>query len=105
MIWLSSGRKTFRTVSSLDHEFGYLFLAVEPKLIDVTAEAKQIRVPTLILHVRGDQLIPLVLAKQTAELIPGSRLVIIEGDDYAQVPSDGEAEQIARVVQPFLDGP
>jgi class 3 adenylate cyclase/pimeloyl-ACP methyl ester carboxylesterase len=75
----------------------------ESAKIDVTSEAKQIRVPTLILHVRGDQLIPLVLAKQTAELIPGSRLVIIEGRDHIPIPGDGEAEQITRVVGPFFD--
>jgi hypothetical protein len=31
--------------------------------IDVTAEAKDIRAPTLIVHVRGDQMVPLALGR------------------------------------------
>jgi class 3 adenylate cyclase/pimeloyl-ACP methyl ester carboxylesterase len=71
--------------------------------VDVTAEAKEIRAPTLILHVRGDQMMPLVFGQQLAQLIPGSRLVIVEGHDHIPIPGDGQAEQITRVIGPFLD--
>jgi class 3 adenylate cyclase/pimeloyl-ACP methyl ester carboxylesterase len=78
------------------------FLRASEK-IDVRAVAKQIRVPTLVIHARGDQLVPIEFAKQLATLIPGARLVIIEGNDHIPIPGDGEAEQIAQHVQPFLD--
>jgi len=71
--------------------------------IDVREVAKQIRAPTLVIHARGDQLAPVEFGKQLAALIPGARLVIIEGRDHIPIPGDGEAEQIARQVQPFLD--
>ncbi len=71
--------------------------------IDVSALARQIKVPTLIIHMRGDQLVPFYLGTDLASLIPGARLVPIEGSDHVPIPGDGEAEQISEAVQPFLD--
>jgi pimeloyl-ACP methyl ester carboxylesterase len=71
--------------------------------VDVSALARQIKVPTLIIHVRGDQVVPFYLGANLASLIPGARLVPIEGSDHVPVPGDGEAEQIEPAVQPFLD--
>jgi pimeloyl-ACP methyl ester carboxylesterase len=56
-----------------------------------------------VIHVRGDQLAPLEFGQQLADLIPGARLVIIQGRDHIPIPGDGEAEQIDPVIQPFLD--
>ncbi len=71
--------------------------------IDVSALARQIKVPALIIHMRGDQLVPFYLGTDLASLIPGARLVPIEGSDHVPIPGDGEAEQISEAVQPFLD--
>ena len=71
--------------------------------IDVSALASQIKAPTLIIQVRGDQVVPFFAATELASLIPGARLVPIEGSDHLPIPGDGEGEQIARAVQPFLD--
>jgi pimeloyl-ACP methyl ester carboxylesterase len=78
------------------------FLAAQGK-IDVRPLAPQIRAPTLVIHVRGDQLVPLEFGQQLADLIPGARLVIIQGRDHIPIAGDGEAEQIDPVIQPFLD--
>jgi len=71
--------------------------------IDVTALASQIKAPTLIIHVRGDEVVPFAAGTDLASLIPGARLVPIEGNDHVVIPGDGESEQILRAVQPFLD--
>jgi len=71
--------------------------------VDVRQEAMAIRAPTLIIHVRGDQVAPLVLGEQASKLIHASRLVIIEGRDHVPVPGDGEGEQIAGQIRPFLN--
>jgi class 3 adenylate cyclase/pimeloyl-ACP methyl ester carboxylesterase len=71
--------------------------------IDVSALASQIKAPTLIIQVRGDQVVPFFAATELASLIPGARLVLIEGSDHLPIPGDGEGEQIAQAVQPFLD--
>lgn len=65
--------------------------------------AAQVRVPTLILHARGDQVVPLAYSKKEANLIPGARLVVIEGVDHIPMPGTLESEQIAQIVVPFLD--
>jgi pimeloyl-ACP methyl ester carboxylesterase len=42
--------------------------------IDVSAQAAQVRCPTLILHNRGDLRVPRTQAQELAALIPGSEL-------------------------------
>ena len=71
--------------------------------IDVRDLARQIHVSTLVAHVRGDQVVPFDLGRELAALVPGARLVVIEGRDHASVPSDGERKQMAQAVFPFLD--
>jgi len=71
--------------------------------IDVRSIARQIRVPTIVLHVRDDQMMQLEFGRELAALIPGARLVIIEGRDRALVPGDGEMEQIVGALVPFFD--
>jgi pimeloyl-ACP methyl ester carboxylesterase len=78
------------------------FLAAELK-IDVTALAVSLRVPTLVLHVRGDETVPLAYATQVSGLIQGARLMILEGKDHVPVPGDGEHEQLAQALAPFFD--
>jgi class 3 adenylate cyclase/pimeloyl-ACP methyl ester carboxylesterase len=71
--------------------------------VDVSALARLIKAPTLVIQVRGDQLVPFIAATDLASLIPGARLVPIEGIDHISVPGDGEDEQIDQAVRPFLD--
>jgi class 3 adenylate cyclase/pimeloyl-ACP methyl ester carboxylesterase len=70
---------------------------------DVRSIARQVRTPTVVLHVRGDRVVPLEFGRAFAALIPGARFVIIEGRDNVVVPGDGEMEQIERVLFPFFD--
>jgi class 3 adenylate cyclase/pimeloyl-ACP methyl ester carboxylesterase len=71
--------------------------------IGVRDLARQVQAPTLVAQVRGDQVVPFDLGRELAALVPGARLVVIEGRDHATVPGDGEREQMAQAVFPFLD--
>ena len=71
--------------------------------IDTTALLSQIRAPTLVVHLRGDQIVPLEYGRQIAALIPGARFVIVEGRDKLVVAGDGEAEQYNQALVPFFD--
>lgn len=67
--------------------------------IDVGAAAANVRVPTLILH-RRDDFVPIEPARRLAELIPGARLLELEGMDHELPLGDseaviGEAEEFA----------
>jgi pimeloyl-ACP methyl ester carboxylesterase len=88
-------------ISGTPEDVGAFLLAGDH--IDVTALAPQIKAPTLIIHVRGDQVVPFAAGMDLASLIPGARLVPIEGIDHISVPGDGEDEQIDRAVRTFLD--
>jgi class 3 adenylate cyclase/pimeloyl-ACP methyl ester carboxylesterase len=71
--------------------------------IDVRDLARQIRAPTLVVHTRGDQIVPLESGRELAGLIPGARMVVIDGRDHIPVTGDGEVEQIVPAVASFLD--
>ena len=71
--------------------------------IDVRKLARQIIAPTLVVHVRGDQVVPFDSGRELAALIPGARMAVIEGRDHIPVPGDGEQEQLVQAVFPFLD--
>jgi class 3 adenylate cyclase len=57
------------------------------KLMEMTAHTNlravlpTIRVPTLVLHVTGDLVVPVECGREVAELIPGARFIEREGDD------------------------
>jgi pimeloyl-ACP methyl ester carboxylesterase/DNA-binding winged helix-turn-helix (wHTH) protein len=50
--------------------------------IDVTAEARRVRCPTIVMHVRDDHRVPWAAAREMAALIPGSRLVTLPGENH-----------------------
>jgi len=66
---------------------------------DVRATLPAVRVPTLVLHRRGDQLIPVEHARYLAEHIPGARLVELpRGDHLWWVDGDDILDEIESFV-------
>ena len=59
--------------------------------IDVRHVLPTIRVPTLVMHSKGDRLVPVELGRDLAERIPGARYVEFPGDDHAPLGSSNEA--------------
>ncbi len=55
---------------------------------DVTALLPQISVPTLVIHVRGDEDVPFETSRQIAAGIPGARLVALPGRNHALMSDD-----------------
>jgi hypothetical protein len=47
--------------------------------------------------------VPLESGRELAGLVPGARMVVIEGRDHIPVPGDGELEQLVPAVASFLD--
>lgn len=67
-----------RTVSAAT---GAWFLEEQSRL-DVSDLAGRVRCPTLIVHSRDDPRIPVAQAVELADLIPGSRLVLLDGSNH-----------------------
>jgi pimeloyl-ACP methyl ester carboxylesterase len=69
--------------------------------IDVRGVLSSLRVPTLVLHRRGDHDARLDEGRYIADHIPGARFVELEGEDH--VPSI-DSDQILDEVEEFLTG-
>jgi pimeloyl-ACP methyl ester carboxylesterase/DNA-binding CsgD family transcriptional regulator len=70
--------------------------------IDVRAEAERIEVPTLVLHVRGDAMVPFEAGRRLAALIPDSRFVPLEGENHILLPGDEAWPRFLEEVRRFL---
>src|SRR5262245_13288947 len=56
--------------------------------IDVTDLAREIRVPTLVLHARDDRRVPYAQAREVAAAIPGTRLVPLDSPNPLFLPDE-----------------
>jgi pimeloyl-ACP methyl ester carboxylesterase/class 3 adenylate cyclase len=70
--------------------------------IDIRDILPTIRVPTLILHRKGDLIAPVAGARLMAERIPDARLIEFEGNDH--VPFSGDFGPIMDEMEEFLTG-
>lgn len=96
----------------LSHWARYLRMSASPKTaaayaemngdIDVRDILPSIRVPTLILHCKGDRVCNIENGRFLARMIPGARLVEIESDDHLHYV-DGTG-QILREIEEFITG-
>jgi pimeloyl-ACP methyl ester carboxylesterase len=70
--------------------------------IDVRPVLPTIRVPTLVLHRRGDRVVNWRAGRDLAERIPGSRYVELPGIDH--LPWSGDPESVLGEIEEFLTG-
>jgi hypothetical protein len=70
--------------------------------IDVRDILPLIKVPTLIIHARGDQAIELGHGEYLAENIPNSTFVVVDTSDH--LPWVGAATEILEAVEEFVTG-
>jgi pimeloyl-ACP methyl ester carboxylesterase/DNA-binding CsgD family transcriptional regulator len=65
----------------------------------------QIRCPTLVLHSRGDSLIPFEEGRTAAALIPGARFIPLESRNHIVTGTEPAWQQIADAIEAFLPMP
>lgn len=70
--------------------------------MDSTAYLSRVRVPTLVLHRRGDRAIPFDLGREVADTVPGATFVELEGEDH--FPWLGDSVAVVDAIERFLDG-
>lgn len=73
--------------------------------LDVTAEARALRVPTLVLHASGDARVPASEGRLLASLIPGSRFVELPSDNHVLLESEPAWTAFVEEVATFLELP
>ena len=70
--------------------------------LDVTALAKAVRVPTLVLHAHGDAMIPFEEGRHLATLIRSARFVPLESRNHILLESEPAWTQFLTEVRAFL---
>ncbi|WP_168627461.1 MULTISPECIES: alpha/beta fold hydrolase [unclassified Cryobacterium] len=70
--------------------------------MDSTAYLSRVRVPTLVLHRRGDRAIPFALGREVADTVPGATFVELDGEDH--FPWLGDSRAVVDAIERFLGG-
>jgi pimeloyl-ACP methyl ester carboxylesterase len=70
---------------------------------DVSTRLGEIQVPTLVIHARGDLLVPFEAGgRELAAGIPNARLVVLETDNHAIPAGDPTYPQFIEAIDSFL---
>ena len=79
--------------------------AIEVNLaLDVTVTASRVKVPTLVLHRRGDAVSPFAGGRELASLIPEARFLPLEGDNHLFLDGESELNRFIDSVDEFVLG-
>jgi pimeloyl-ACP methyl ester carboxylesterase len=70
--------------------------------IDVTDEARQIAVPTLVMHARDELRVPLEESRRLASVIPGARFLTLDSRNHLLRSDEPAWEQFLAEVDAFL---
>ncbi len=69
--------------------------------IDVTDLLSQVRVPTLVIHARHDNVVPYAQGRLLAASIPGAKFVTLETENHVPLPGDPAWEKLLGEIQAF----
>jgi len=70
--------------------------------IDVTDEAGRVVAPTLVMHVRGDAVVPIEAGREMAAGIRGARFVALQGKNHLILEHEPAAERFFEEIKLFL---
>jgi pimeloyl-ACP methyl ester carboxylesterase/DNA-binding CsgD family transcriptional regulator len=73
--------------------------------IDVREIVPKVRCPTLVLHSRGDSIIPFEQGRSVAGLIPGARFVPLESRNHVLLDTEPAWQQLVEALDDFLPAP
>jgi pimeloyl-ACP methyl ester carboxylesterase len=90
--------------ASASAETAFAFMRFNGR-VDVIEAARQIQCPTLVLHRRGDLLVPFESGRKVASLIRGARFIPMDGDNHWLLLRDPGAEEYADAIERFLAEP
>jgi len=70
--------------------------------LDVSEQASQVTVPTLVLHVREDAIVPFEEGRRMAATIPGAKFVALEGRNHLILDNEPAWPRFLEEIQTFL---
>ena len=69
---------------------------------EITALLSQVRVPTLVMHARGDARVPFESGRRMAGGIPGARFVALDGRNHLFFETEPASGQFLEQTRAFL---
>jgi DNA-binding winged helix-turn-helix (wHTH) protein/alpha-beta hydrolase superfamily lysophospholipase len=69
--------------------------------IDVTGYLPRVTVPTLVIHARRDQVVPIEEGRLIAAQIPGAKFVTIESENHVPLPDEPAWESLLQEIETF----
>jgi class 3 adenylate cyclase/pimeloyl-ACP methyl ester carboxylesterase len=72
--------------------------------IDIVGLLPQVKVPTLIMHARGDVQVPIELGRQLAAGIPGAKFVALQSNNHVLLEQDPATQRVFEEMGLFLKG-
>jgi pimeloyl-ACP methyl ester carboxylesterase len=69
--------------------------------IDVSDYLPRVAVPTLVLHARRDQVVPIDAGRLIATRIPGARFVTLESENHVPLPGEPAWEALLTEIDNF----
>ena len=73
--------------------------------LDVRHRLADVKAPTLVLHARGDQRVPIAQGIELASFIPGASLVTLDTDSHIPLSREPATTRIIECIQGFLRHP
>lgn len=70
--------------------------------IDMVEMARQLKVPTLVVHCRGDRRVPVAEGRLMASTIPGARFVMLDGSNHILLEGKPGFEEFFSELHSFL---
>ena len=70
--------------------------------LDVSDLLPKVKVPTLVIHVRGDQVQPFEVGRELAAGIPGAHFVTLQGQNHIPLQQDPNSARILEEIELFL---
>ncbi len=89
-------------IQSADAVDAAAMLTELPKTYQIADLARRVRVPTLVIHGRSDQAVPIEIGQRLASLIPNAAFKSIEGQ---HVPNRKQSAVMEAAIREFILGP
>ncbi|MEM7443901.1 MAG: alpha/beta hydrolase, partial [Pseudomonadota bacterium] len=71
-------------------------------VVDVSNLASKITVPTLVLHYRGDRVVPMEEGRRMAAMIPGAQFIQLEGDNHIPLEGSPGFDELFETIDRFV---
>ncbi|HEV8574559.1 MAG TPA: alpha/beta fold hydrolase [Dehalococcoidia bacterium] len=78
------------------------WMSALPDDFDLRDDLPKVQTPTLVIHRRGDAIVPFELGREIAAGIPGARFLPLDGRNHWPLPSEPVWEAMGRAIEEFL---